>query len=234
MEKHQDLKEHIDYIVKNNNKFAGIEERKKQLAIIRLHCLYRNKSFLSDCKKMRKLKKENIPDFRIKEKDFFNKWDIDYQGVSLPSEEFVTVVNDSPIPILGKPLDEGYITLKIDLLWPKSKILNRIKCIIEQYQSEYKALLNNPDYLLSDEYNSTKVRSAAASNKTQIRDFDLYKRYLQIWDLRTKRKSWSQIKIMLGEKKSSLATIEGIRHAFDKIDQFINEGFPGFKKFPLK
>jgi len=234
MEKHQDLKAHLDYIVKTNDKLAGIDDRKKDLAIIRWHCLHRNKIFQSDCEKMRRLKKENPPDFRVKEKEFYKKWDIDQHGLSLTPEESVTVVYDGPIRMLGKPLDEAYINIRIDLLWPKRKIIDRIERIVEQYQSEYKELLNNPDYLLSDEYNSTKARSAEVSDKKQLRDFDLYKRYIQIWDLRNEGKSWSQIRALLDENKSPLATIEGIRHAFNKIDEFINEGFPGFAKFPVE
>lgn len=231
---HQDLKAHLDYVVNTDDKLAGIDDRKKDLAIIRWHCLGRNKRFQSDCEKMRNLAKENPPNFRIKEKAFFEKWGIDRYGLSLTPEEFVTVVYDGPFRILGKPLDEAYITVKIDLLWSKSRIVDRIKRIVEQYQSQYKELLNDPFYLSSDEYHSTKERRAAAADKTQIRDFDLYRRYLQIWDLKKEGKSWSQIKILLNEKKSSLATIEGIRHAFEKIDTIINHGFPGFKKFPLK
>jgi len=233
MEEQKRLIEHIDYLIKTYDTYAGIEERKKQLAIIRLHCLYRNKQFISDCKKMRKLKKDNLPDFRIKEKEFFNKWDIDYRGISLSPENFVKVVHDGPIPILGKPLDEGFVVLKIDLLWPKNKILKRVERIIEQYRSQYKELLKDPFYLSSDEFKETKKRQKAVRNTEQVQDFELYQKYLLIWDLRQAGKSWNKIKTMLDESKFAV-TISGIRRAFDKMDTIISEGLPGFKKFPAK
>jgi len=241
MSDYDKLKKELDYRSEHFIGYECIDEKKQNLAIVRLACMQRNKAFQADCEALRKLKKTGHPDMKKREEEFFAKWDIDRQGISLKREKSVQIVSKDI---------RGYMTLKIDLLQPKGRLLPRIKALIEKVQSEYEEVAREEDFefLLKDtlapkegitkeeqfktEMESIKARRDAAIDKKQLRDIDLYRRYLQIWDLRRRGKSWNEIKVILNESKSPLATLEGIRNAYKAIESVIENGVPGFTKFP--
>ncbi len=241
MSDYEKLKEQLDYLSEHAIGYECIDEKKKNLAIVRLACMQRNKAFQADCEALRKLKKTGHPDMKKREEEFFAKWDIDRQGISLKREKSVQ--------IMSKDI-RGYMTLKIDLLQPKGRLLPRIKALIETVQSEYGEVAQeedfeyqlkhslvpkegmNPEEQFKAEMKGINARKSEAKDKKQLRDIDLYRRYLQIWDLRKAGKSWSEIKAILNESKSPLATLEGIRNAYKAIDSIIEKGVPGFTRFP--
>jgi len=237
------LKKILDDRVDHQLGFEGIIDKKKDLALVRLACLTRNKLFQFDCKKLRKLKEEKNPNFRAIEKEFFKKWDIDKDGLSLKPENYVKITDTDRY---------GYLYIKIDLLYPKAKLMQRIGRLIDKHQSEYEEFANDLNYeydlrsgiipkkdiTLDEQFEQVmddlKKRKKDVCDKRQLRDIDLYIRYLQIWDLRKAKTSWNNISAILDENNSPISTISGIRNEYKKINKMIEEGIPGFKKFPSK
>lgn len=243
MSDYDKLKEELDYLSEHAVGFECIDEKKKNLAIVRLACMQRNKVYQADCEKLRKLKKTGHPDLKTKEEEFFAKWDIDRQGISLKREKSVQIMNVDNME---------YMTLKIDLLQPKSRLLKRIEALIEKRQQAHEEITQENDYelqpkeimtqeefyaQLEGEMVDIKTRMAVAKESRQIQSIEYYRQALMVWDLRNgsfeSKKSWGQIKKILAAKGEHLSD-KGIRNRYYAMEKIIQEGVPFFKEFPTR
>jgi len=240
--------EKLNKTIKGKSKWTvggdGISQEIRNQIILRMVCMFRNKEFQSDCKKLRALKTNNDPDLLTRENEFFSKWGIDRDGIAFPDYTL------KPVKIINQDYF-GYLTLQLDLFQTKTTLLKHVENIVNEKQKEFKEIMQEEDFWegrLRDGVNPKRGRTTKEQQKydkeliskrrikTQFQDISLYRQYLKAYDLREKGLTWEQVIAEMGFEWHTVKELDRykskVRNFERKARDLVNKGLPGFKPFP--
>jgi len=197
-------------------KSKPLPAKRKKLIFYRVEALKRNLLFQKDCEKLKQLKGlKNNTEYLKNKKRIKQRWGIDEHGFPIDVEPSCQVIEACP---------SGFLSVKINLNFPKKRILQQLKNEIDVWWSDYRLRKEEPDFKEARKlYKSEPV--VLKGNVPQT-----YEQYLQVYDMRTQEKrSWSYI-----NKTLKLNSLQTARNYYNAACKIIREGVPGFQPFPNK
>lgn len=210
-----------------------------ELALYRTDFLFKNPLFVEEWINLKNYKEsaESTPeDYKKKQQAFSKRWgfmfgpDVSYQRKKI---------------VYGYGLEpEGTTTVKVDLRYPKTRILNEFKKVLNDYHDYYHEMLKDlrntfeaDDYIspgykdeffeLVKNYEPDEIKGNIPS-EANLND---YENYLTIWTMKEEL-SWSKVVTEWNKNNSYKIDIQTARNWHKAACKFIKEGIPGFRPFP--
>lgn len=133
--------------------------------------------------------------------------------------------------IVDSRIEEGKITIEVDLNGPEGKIFSEVESLISSWRKEFLDRLENHHNLRFKKENFIDKKKAARliGNSKSGRNFDDFFRNVKILAAKNEGKTWSQI-----VKKFNLTSISTARNHAKSASKLVHDGFPGLPAFPIE
>jgi len=210
-----------------------------ELALYRTEFLFKNELFISEYLKLMDYRKRvgaSSQKYIKRKKAFAERWDFNIK-------DGVSYCRRSVVYGYGMDVDKGTSLFRVDLRYPKTKIVKEFEKELSKYHDDYISRMKelkhgfesgdyiNPGY--KDEWHGWLKQSVTNEKEGNIpSDVHDYDRYLQIWLMRISGLSWNKIVKEWNGSHDYKIYLQTARNWYKVATKLISDGIPGFLPFP--